>query len=172
MTSNNKYKYKAEAPYPPIQVNCPNLTYAHEMLSNMADIASEMSDISRYFYISVVTQEHYRWISTCFHHISIVEMHHLKIFSELALQLGEDPRLWYGQNNKNWWSPSYTDYPCKLCALVAESINSEKKAINKYSKQANGIHDIHIVKNLKRIILDEEIHLQTFTDIYQQLSCS
>jgi bacterioferritin len=47
-----------------------------------------MSDVTRYFYIAVVTKQQFSSITTCFHHISIVEMHHLNIFAELALLLG------------------------------------------------------------------------------------
>jgi bacterioferritin len=67
----------------------PNSVYAGEMLSNMADVVSEMSDVARYFYISVVTGPQYRWISTCFHHISIIrdEERHLQIFREMYQQI-------------------------------------------------------------------------------------
>jgi bacterioferritin len=55
----------------------------------MADVVSEMSDVARYFYISVVTGPQYRWISTCFHHISIIrdEERHLQIFREMYQQI-------------------------------------------------------------------------------------
>ena len=66
--------YKAEGPYPKVQVKERNAAYAREMLSNMADIASEISDVSRYFYIAVMTAPKYGEISECFHNISIVEI--------------------------------------------------------------------------------------------------
>ena len=84
----NNCPYQVDAPYPPVRVDGPNPYYACEMLGNMADGVSEMSDVVRYFYISVVSKPESGWISTCFHHISIVEMHHLNMFAELALLLG------------------------------------------------------------------------------------
>jgi bacterioferritin len=165
----NECNYKVDAPYPPVRVVGPNSVYAGEMLSNMADVVSEMSDVARYFYISVVTGPQYRWISTCFHHISIVEMHHLNIFAELALLLGADPRLWCGQTGKRWWSPSFIGYPPEIRSLIAESIRAEEAAICKYSRQANTIFDKNIVAILHRIIRDEERHLQIFREMYQQI---
>lgn len=164
----NDCGYRVDLPYPPVLVNGPNSSYACEMLGNMAEVVSEMSDVSRYFYISVVTEKQHGEISACFRHISIVEMHHLNIFAELALMLGADPRLWSGRTRKRWWSPSFIGYPCELRALIAESIKAEKAAISKYSRQAHTICDIHIVELLNRIILDEEQHLQTFKDMLAQ----
>lgn len=165
----NKCNYKVDAPYPPVRVAHPNPVYACEMLSNMADVVSEMSDVTRYFYISVVTKPKYRWISTCFHHISIVEMHHLNIFAELALLLGADPRLWNCGEHTRWWSPSFIGYPRELRALIGESIKAETAAIHKYSRQAKTICDMNIVAILNRIIRDEERHLQIFNEMYQQI---
>ncbi|NYB75248.1 rubrerythrin [Sedimentibacter hydroxybenzoicus DSM 7310] len=167
--SPNECNYIVGKPYPTVQVDGPNPIYACEMLSNIGDVVSEISDVARYFYISVVTRKEFSSISTCFHHISIVEMHHLNIFAELAFLLGADPRLWSGRSCKRWWSPSYIGYPKELSALIAESIEAEKAAICKYSRQAHTICDPNIVEILNRIILDEERHIQIFTEMYQQL---
>ncbi len=161
--------YKVDAPYPPVQVDCPNPIYAREMLSNMANVVSEMSDVTLYFYISVVTKPQYSWISRCYYHVSIVEMHHLDIFAELALLLGADPRLWSCQEQMQWWSPSFINYPHDLHRLIAESIKAEEAAISKYSRQAAIINDMNIVAILNRIIQDEEHHLQIFSDIYNRI---
>lgn len=128
-----------------------------------------MSDVTRYFYIAVVTEPQYSWISTCFRHISVVEMHHLNIFAKLALLLGADPRLWSCREYTHWWSPSFIGYPRDLRALIAESIKAEKAAIRKYSRQADTICDMNIVAVLHRIIRDEERHLQIFSNMYQQI---
>lgn len=166
---SNECNYEVDLPYPPVRVDRPNLIYAQEMLSNMAEVVSEMSDVARYFYIAVVTEKQYSSISACFHHISIVEMHHLNIFAQLAWLLGEDPRLWSGRTRKRWWSPSFIGYPRELCALIAESIQAEEEAIAKYAKQAFIIRDMNIVAILNRIIIDEERHLEIFKEMYQEL---
>jgi len=166
---SNECNYKVDLPYPPVRVDGPNPAYACEMLSDMAEVVSEMSDVSRYFYIAVVTKAQYSLISACFHHISIVEMHHLNMFAELARLLGADPRLWSGRARKQWWSPSFIGYPRELRALIAESIKAEKAAISKYSRQAKIIRDMNIVAILNRIILDEERHLQIFSEMYRQV---
>lgn len=165
----NECPYRVNEPYPPVRVIGPNPVYACSMLSNIASIVSEMSDIVRYSYISVVTKPKHSWISKCFHDVSIVEMYHLNIFSELALLLGADPRLWTCSKNPQWWSPSFISYPHELRALVKESIKAEKAAIRKYSREARTIRDMNITAILNRIIRDEEHHLQIFNEIYRQI---
>lgn len=160
---------RVDLPYPPVRIEGKNPAYACEMLSNMAAAVSEMSDISRYFYISVVSAKKSSFVSACFHSISIVEMHHLQIFAELALLLGADPRLWSGRTQKRWWSPSFIRYPRGLRALIAESIQAEEEAILKYSRQACAIRDPNIEAILRRIVLDEERHLEIFREMYSQL---
>lgn len=171
MNNNNtdECQYKVDAPYPLVNVDEPNFAYACEMLSNVGNNVSEMSDVSRYFYISVVAKRKYSSISKCFYHVSVVEMQHLNIFAELALLLGADPRLWCGQTRKRWWSPMFISYPHSMRELIAESIKAEEAAIRKYSRQANIICDTNIVSMLNRIILDEERHLQTFRDMYRNI---
>lgn len=161
--------YREDAPYPPVRVDGPNPVYACEILGNMGERVSEMSDVTRYFYISAMVKAQHGWISECFHNISIVEMHHLNIFAELARLLGADPRLWSGRNPACWWSPSFIGYPCALRDLIAESIRAEEAAIRKYSRQADIIRDENIVAILRRIIRDEERHLQIFDEMCRQL---
>lgn len=167
--SYNECDYRVNAPYPPVRVDGPNPTYACEMLSNTGGVVSEMSDIARYFYNSVITRPEHNEIAQCFLNISIVEMHHLDIFAELAFQLGADPRLWSGQSCKRWWSPSYNQYPQEIKHLIRSSIKAEHEAIDKYSNQAATIQDTNIVAILNRIILDEKHHIQIFSQMYQQI---
>lgn len=162
-------QYKVNLPYPPVCVDGPNPVYACEILSNVGGAVSEMSDVSLYFYNSVVTKPQYRSIAECFNQVSIVEMYHLDIFADLALLLGADPRLWSGRTHKRWWTPAYKQYPREMYALIANSIEGEKAAIYKYSQQACTIRDKNIVAILNRIILDEEHHLQVFSEMYHQI---
>ena len=66
---------------------------------------SEMSTIGLYIYNSIFLTSDTARIAEIFKNISIVEMHHLKIFGQLADQLGESPRLWtHRQNRMFYWT--------------------------------------------------------------------
>ena len=140
------------------------------MLSNMAGTNSEMNAISLYIYNSLITEPEYKSFAACFENIAIVEMHHLDIFGQIALQIGADPRLWaVNRNKKQYWSPGYNNYPREIKEVLRNSIDSEKAAIEKYTAQAQSIRDTNIVENLNRIILDERRHLDVFTKLYTQI---
>ena len=99
-------QYQSEKAYPPVAVQGKNAAYAREMLSNMGGINSEMTAVASYFYNHLVTRPDYAEVSDAFHRISMVEMHHMEIFGELAGLLGADARLWeFRQGQTRYWSP-------------------------------------------------------------------
>ena len=159
-------KFTAETPYPEICVREVNYKYARWMLDNLGGVNSEMSAVSLYFYNNLLTSCEHQDIAFVFHKISVVEMHHLEIFGKLAMGLGEDPKLWTQyRNRKVYWSPSYNQYPMKLAPLMYHALNSEKDAIKKYESQLCNTDDENIADNLRRILLDEKIHVRIFEDI-------
>ena len=45
-------------------------------------------------------------------------------------------------------------------------IDGEKAAISKYQHQISYIRDVNITENLRRIILDERLHVEIFEKVY------
>nr|WP_138263622.1 ferritin-like domain-containing protein [[Clostridium] hylemonae] len=145
-----------------------NRAYGRMMLDNMGGQNSEMSAVSLYVYNNLLIDEDAR-LSGIFHKISIVEMHHLHIFGEIARMMGENPRLWtYRGNQMTYWSPSYNNYPIEIRPLLTNALNGERKTVQKYEEQCRRIKDIHIVECLKRIIQDEEIHIHIFESLLEE----
>jgi len=162
-------KYHVNAPYPKITGITPNVTYGKMILDNVGGMNSEMTTISLYLYNNVIAGDKYEEIRTAFLQLSMVEMRHLDMFSELAFKLGMDPRLWTCTDDYNeYWSPSYNNYPNQIDALIENAIISEQKAIEKYTQQACVINDQKVVTILRRIILDEELHLKILNTLYKK----
>lgn len=158
-----------DTPYPPVAVDGKNPQYAAAILSNIGSCNSEMSAVSLYFYNSLITRGGYKEAAECFHRISLIEMHHLDIFGELALRLGTDPRLWsYNKGRMYYWCPGCNQYPSNLTALLNNAIAGEKEAIYKYHAQSEWIQDGHIRSILNRIIADEELHINIFKTLLKE----
>ena len=154
------------APDPPVKVCGPNAGYAEQMLSNIRACNSEMSAVSLYFYNSVILKPYEREIAQVFHRISLVEMHHLDIFATLAHQLGANPRLWsYQGRNLSYWTPGCNQYPRQLLPLLQNALHGEEQAIAKYREQAEQIGDPYVVALLRRILLDEQHHVEIFREL-------
>lgn len=161
MIDRETLRFASDKPYPPVEVTCQNCTYAKWMLDNLGGSHSEMSTISLYFYNNLMTNEKYGDVAYIFHKTSIVEMHHLSIFGQLALLLGESPRLWTcNRRRKMYWTPGYNHYSTTLEDLLTTALNGERAAVEKYEKQICMIDDPCISDNLKRIVLDEKIHVE------------
>lgn len=157
---------QADLAYPPVRAEGRNPSYARAMLDNQSGVNSEMSAVSLYFYNHLITTGDEE-VALVFHKISIVEMHHLEIFGTLALQLGENPRLWtQTARGKSYWSPAYNQYPTRMDQLLLHAVASERQAIEKYQSQLNWIQDSNVRENLKRIVADEELHVKILTELY------
>lgn len=164
------FVFSAQAPYPAIEVESPNAVYAVEMLSNIGSCNSEMSAISLYFYNSIIARGQYDEIAECFHKMSVVEMHHMNIFGQLACMLGADPRLWSysGGRKPAYWTPGCNKYPRRIKDLLRNCAEGEQAAIDKYAQQAGWIEDPCVAANLKRIIADEEHHMEILEILYKE----
>lgn len=166
MQNYNSISCASPLPYPPIDICAHHPKYGRLMLDNMGGADSEMSAIALYLYNHFITSEEYMDIASLFTRISIVEMHHLDIFGRMAFLLGEEPRLWSEQDcEKVYWTPKYNKYPYHFPELMENALAGELAAIEKYEKQAQSIDNDTIVANLKRIILDEKVHVEIFRQI-------
>lgn len=154
-------EYKINKPYPKVEgIEC-NEEYGLMILDNVGGMNSEMSAVSQYLYDHTIITKDFLELKKTFINISMVEMHHLNIFMELALQLGVDPRLWSQYDDQCfYWSPSYLNYPNQLDNVLQTAIDNECQAINKYMYQCQIIKDPRIVAILKRIIEDEKLHVK------------
>lgn len=176
--------YQAATPYPPVKISGQNSHYAAAMLDNMAGQNSEMSAVGLYFYAHLVTTG-YKDVAEAFLRISMVEMYHLNLFGELAMQLGENPRLWCRQPRSGrylYWNPACLKYPhiqppapgCRIPesnvrTILAQAIEGEQAAIHKYMQQTSWIQDVGICDILRRISADEQMHLEIFSRLYHQI---
>lgn len=168
MQSNTGFRYSADLPYPPVKAEAKNLIYARAMLDNVGGSNSEMTAISLYMYNQLIS-EAYEELAQVFRNVSIVEMHHLEIFGGLARQLGEDPRLWtHMGRGKRYWSGGYNQYFTTVPQMLQYILKGEHAAIDKYSRQASAIRDANVVENLNRIIMDEQLHVDIFSQLLQK----
>ena len=159
--------YTAEGPYPEIRVQGKNQRYGQAILSNVGGSASEMGSIGLYLY-GRFTQDGRPEVAEMLGHLAVVEMHHLSIFSALARQLGEDPRLWGPfRGGRRYWTPEYLRYPRRLNQLLRYAVEEERGAVRKYRQQAGWIRDENVAANLRRIAADEEVHVQILSRLME-----
>ncbi|MEG0275826.1 MAG: ferritin family protein [Coprobacillus sp.] len=161
-------QYTLDIPYPSVDSLDINVDYGHIILPNLGGLISEMNAVSLYSYNHIVMEQIWPKLAEAMQEISLVEMKHLNIFSKMCYRLGVDPRLWDCQNDfLEYWSPGYNVYPRQIPTLLENAITQEKKTILMYEQQISKIDEPIIQDILKRIILDEQLHVQIFEHFLQ-----
>lgn len=169
MRNSDDIIYCINKPYPAINIDKPNIRYVNIILPSYSGMVSEYSAISQYVYHSFRLQESFFKVADALEGISIVEMHHLKILAQLLIKLGGNPKFYIAKKDKcYYWNSKFVNYGCSLKEMLTYDIKSEETAIKNYNKIISEIPDKNIQKIIKRIIEDEELHLEIFKKLYKE----
>lgn len=161
-------EYRVNIPYPEIKVVKKDVEIAKDLLSAYAGRISEDTAIHDYvFQMMMQDQEE---IKKILKGISIVEMHHLEILGKLIYALGLTPLFASVlDNHTKWFSGEYVNYEKNWSQTLMDNIFQEKMAIKNYEKIIAKTSDENVQYILKRIILDERVHIEIFTKLLEQI---
>lgn len=152
-------------PYPKVDVKRKNSQYAKMIKKCYCGLYSELTLINQYMYQKFIVIPHLKDI---FDKISQVELEHFNILGELLIALGESPSFLLEKNHKTYnWSTNCISYENNLKDILIKNIQNEEKIIKEYRNIAKIVEDDNIITILNRIILDEELHLKIFKEIYK-----
>jgi len=153
--------FRAPGPYPEIRVEGKNIAYAMILRK---DYLGEMSAIMQYLYHYLEMEQIPGWkeVSRLVRGISIVEMSHMETVGQLIVLLGATPR--YEADNTPWTPANLVYCDFDPCAQLRADIHGEKEGIMQYEKHAREINDRYIQSILRRIIKDEQYHVQLLSD--------
>ena len=165
---NGKIEVSAPIPYPPLEVDGPNPQYARMLGVDMASSKSEMTSICQYLYHSWTLPKDFDHAHDLMRRIAEVEMHHLDMLGELIVKLGGNPRYMAVMNRPVPWEGRMVTYNHTPAMAVKDDMLLEQAAIDTYRRQAAAIRDPHIVAVLRRIIMDEEMHITIFKALLAQ----
>lgn len=159
--------YSVDLPYPKVNVKEKNPNYVDLILLNFASDISEFDAIAQYVYHEIALTYENPEAAEVIKGISEVEMHHLQLLGEIIVQLGGEPGYWIDNKKKKYWSSKLVNYDLSsLKTILTIDIQSEKSAIKQYRDTIAKIDDENINAIIKRIILDEEYHIQLLTNLY------
>lgn len=166
---NDVFNVVVNIPYPNIEISRKDPSFAYKLLNVYAGNISELSAITQYSFQSFYLNE-YKDLSNILEQISIVEMRHLKILAKLILKLGLTPYYvtYCCGNRPNPWNADYIDYTLDYRDMLLSNINSEISAIRDYNRLINETNDTNIKEILRRIIVDEEKHIEIFKELLRQ----
>ena len=166
--------YQSNLPYPTPRVQKENYKYAGLLLEDYAGKISENTAVHLYIYQSLLGEDICDEYASAIFEISRVEMKHLYLLGETIKLLGVKPEFKAPSNcssNCIPWTSEYLNYSHNLKEMLLIDINSEIEAIKQYTSHIELIDDCYIKDLLRRIILDEKIHLNCFKELFNSLKC-
>lgn len=163
-------KCQLDIPYPKIQVREKNTQVAKLLLHSYAGDVSEETAIHQYLFQSFLAQDKNPEIAHILAEISKTEMYHLRTLGLLIKELGVypvffDPII----DSYSFWCSNYVSYNTDLCEMLSQDIEAEKRAIQNYNELIHVIDDEYVCEILKRIVLDERLHLEIFEKLRDTL---
>lgn len=160
-------KTKSDLPYPKIDITTKNKSDAMLLMNDYAGKVSETTAVMQYMYQHYIIKQFDEEIADIMEEIAITEMHHHEMLGVSITELGGDPII---SSLGPFWSGSYVAYSRKIKQMLLDDIESEEAAIRNYKKTIMCLTDEDLKKMIKRIILDEEVHIQTFKALLEYVS--
>ncbi len=161
---------QCELPYPPVEVTCPDPRWLPPLRDLYAGQHSELSAIAQYCFQSFVLSRDHGELAKLLRSIAIVEMHHLEMLGRLICLCGGVPDF-AGGSPRRWWNSSCLNYRQDLCGALAASMADETAAVDAYRRAACLIGDPKIQELLRRISMDEELHVRLLGEALAQCGC-
>ena len=160
--------YIEDLPYPDLSALSPDCKNAQIIMPAYADAESEMTAVLQYIYQSinfdVCGNSRY---ATRLEEIAIAEMKHLDMLGEALLRMGVSPVYSRRPPNKcDFYSTCAVAYITQPAAMLAADITAETGAIRDYEKMLGKITDATLSALISRILLDEQLHLKAFKEMY------
>lgn len=162
---HKREKYADPSPYPEVKVMGPNLCYACLLMDDYAGAVSEFTAITQYLYHHFFLKDIDKNLGELLENVSIIEMLHMEMLADTIKKLGGNPIIRGSCSTMgNFWDGSFVYYGTHLCEQLKADIDSEHKAIDEYKKHIFMIQDPYIQAILRRIILDEKVHIRFFNE--------
>lgn len=157
-------QYRVNLPYPVAVIPAANPHYATLISGAFAGQGSETTAIAQYASHRFFT-EGYPDVYTAYLYIPAVEMIHFSFLGNLIRDLGLKPAI-YSYETNQFWNGSYPAYQFTLQQILESDIEGEQGAIAHYTRLINQIDNESIQALFRRIILDEERHIEVLTGLY------
>lgn len=160
-------RYHDDLPYPEVTVGKPNLHYARLISGAYAGEGSETTAIAQYMSHRYFTAS-YPDVFEAYKYIAFVEVIHQNLLGNLILKLGVHPLLFSYETNQ-FWRGSFPDYQYSIKQIFESDLQGERDAIEHYTRLIHAI-DNHDIRSLfKRIIIDEQRHIEIITSLYSRI---
>lgn len=157
-------QYSVDEPYPEVHIVKPNRRHATIISGGYAGRGSETTAIAQYS-VHRHYLRGYPELFNAYKYIAFVEMNHWTLLGTLVKDLGLAPKLISYETNA-YWNGSFPANQTVLGKIIQADIAGEQDAIRHYKRMIHAIDNPEIQALFRRIILDEEKHIEILHELY------
>ncbi len=162
-------RYDVGEPYPPTICTQKNIRYAQLLRMDFSAPQGKLTAVTQYLYQSWVAQEKAPELAQALREIAHVEMRHLELLGKLIFSLGGTPSYTYWSGARNFvWTGAAVRYDSDPVSMIRFDLMAERGAVAGYERRMAAIQDDRVLAVLRRIILDEKLHIQVLEKFLQQ----
>jgi bacterioferritin len=158
-------EFRVDKPYPLVDIKQPNSFYARMLMPAYSGRTSEMTSTMQYIFHKFYLNEHPD-ILNAYNYIALVEYTHRNILGNIIHELGVKPIF---AVDSQYWSGEFPNYATNLVDILETDIQTEIEAIAEYERIIKNLDDESINNMLRRIILDEQVHMDILTKFLNQI---
>lgn len=166
----NYIDFEIKQPYPTVHIDSllePEVVSL--LITSYSGIKGELTAVLQYSYQSFFNKPTNEELHEILEKVSISEMIHLEILSQILLSQKIDPRFCrYVDNDYNVceaWSANNINYEKDINKFLEYNISLEQMAIDTYNEIVNNTHCLELKNIINRIIADEKAHLKVFNKL-------
>ncbi|MBE7090606.1 MAG: hypothetical protein E7363_01670 [Clostridiales bacterium] len=160
-----------DLPYPSVETLCTDISAAHAISPAYATLHGELSALLSYvYYAYYFEKEGLREYAETISQIALCEMGHFRLLGKALLQLGIDPVYTaIPPNFTRFYTTGELSYFKRPQQMLLDSISGEMQAIAEYKNMQKRLKNEDVSTLIARILLDEQLHLDTLNDLYRKL---
>jgi len=133
---------------------------------HVSEMTAALQYMYHYLYFDTMNMED---IGKTVENIAITEMIHKELLGKTLLKLGVDPIFSVTPPMRNYYNTSQVSYSNTPQRMIMDDIQAEINAIEDYQRMLNILKNEKVAEVIRRIQLDEKLHLTEFKKILNRL---
>ena len=133
-----------------------------------ATLDGEIATVLQYSFQTYILDQCQQQTAEKLQSIALAEMHHVHLIGKAMYNLGVVPLYTRYPNSRNYFDTSCVSQSLSLQKILMDDLKGELQAICEYKKMLNILQNEQAEALVERIILDEQLHVETLKELMQQ----
>ncbi len=159
-----------DLPYPSTDALTVDVRSGNIISFAYATLKGELSAVMQYIYQRMYMRAVDEADADTMLSVALAEMHHLDILGSAMIRLGVPPRFVLYPNTYAYFNASQVSKATSPVKMLMDDVQSEMNAITEYEKMLFALKNERVEAIIQRIVLDEQLHLETFKNMLQKYS--